>query len=495
MTERWYFGEDPVSSVFAGDVRLYPTTPPQEQIEFPIIIDGAIYQNDDLHVFASNGKDVKWPSKKTPIFVAVNGYEATDYDNPTVEPGDRIYALFDWDNSDFDLENFDYEKPEESNVQDWFYDILQIGSVASLASSDGSDITQPRQLANGNFAFAGMTANPKVIADLDISSITTMQGMFALSKFDVDISGWNTENITNMDEMFFMSTQFNHNLGNWKVENVELIVRPELSEELNQEITIEEPVGFDAGAFNWRSPRPPFTLREQIKEWFTGFPITIEGVTYTEEDAHMMVTVHGTPLGFYLMPTTNTKLLVHNGEVKRIEQQSGEDLGIDLGYHLFNTFVFIGDWGGITLDSSHSYSYMKIGSRSVGGEPEGYVNPPALPSGRIPNQLKTGEKAFYGAKFGINLPNQDLDVSNLTNMNSMFDSSAVYAGDISGWDTSNVTDMSSMFSDARFREELNWDISSWDTSNVTDMKYMFYSAGYFNSDISDWNTSKVSNMN
>ena len=210
MTERWYFGEHPVSSVFAGDVRLYPTTPPQEKIEFPIIIDGAIYQEEDLHVFASNGKDVKWPSKETPIFVAVNGYESDNYDNPTVEPGDRIYALFDWDNSDFDPENV------EEGLQNWFYDILQIGSVASLASSDGSNITQPRQLANGNFAFVGMTANPKVIADLDISNITTMEGMFAFSKFDVDISGWNTENITNMDKMFFRSTEFNHDLGNWE---------------------------------------------------------------------------------------------------------------------------------------------------------------------------------------------------------------------------------------------------------------------------------------
>ena len=83
------------------------------------------------------------------------------------------------------------------------------------------------------------------------------------------------------------------------------------------------------------------------------------------------------------------------------------------------------------------------------------------------------------------------NVSNVTNMQSMFDHCKYSGnnGDISDWDVSNVTDMSYMFSNSKY----NGDLSRWDVSNVKDMKYMFaYSK--FNGDISDWNVSNVETM-
>ena len=63
-------------------------------------------------------------------------------------------------------------------------------------------------------------------------------------------------------------------------------------------------------------------------------------------------------------------------------------------------------------------------------------------------------------------------------------------GSISGWQTSNVTNMNSMFDSAiSFNQPLNWD-----TQNVTDMSYIFNRATSFNQDISGWNTAKVTNM-
>ena len=83
------------------------------------------------------------------------------------------------------------------------------------------------------------------------------------------------------------------------------------------------------------------------------------------------------------------------------------------------------------------------------------------------------------------------DVSGVTNMNSMFSSASAFNADLSGWDVSSVTDMGSMFENAA---AFNQDISGWDVSGVTDMSSMFSSASSFNQDISGWDVSSVTDM-
>ena len=88
--------------------------------------------------------------------------------------------------------------------------------------------------------------------------------------------------------------------------------------------------------------------------------------------------------------------------------------------------------------------------------------------------------------------NQDIgrwDVSNVTNMNRMFQETS-FNQDIGGWDVSNVTDMGSMF---YYNNSFNKDIGGWDVSSVTNMSDMFTGTS-FNQDISGWDVSKVTNM-
>jgi len=83
------------------------------------------------------------------------------------------------------------------------------------------------------------------------------------------------------------------------------------------------------------------------------------------------------------------------------------------------------------------------------------------------------------------------DVSNVTNMYSMFSGAESFNQDIGDWDVSNVTNMYVMFSGA---ESFNQDIGDWDVRNVTNMGAMFFSAWNFNQDIGDWDVSIVTNM-
>ena len=93
---------------------------------------------------------------------------------------------------------------------------------------------------------------------------------------------------------------------------------------------------------------------------------------------------------------------------------------------------------------------------------------------------------FANSKFNGDI--SQWDVSNVTNMNYMF-SHSKFTGDISQWDVSNVTSMYGMFKDSVFNE----DLSKWDVSNVTGMDGMFYNS-IFNGDISQWDVSNVTDM-
>ena len=84
----------------------------------------------------------------------------------------------------------------------------------------------------------------------------------------------------------------------------------------------------------------------------------------------------------------------------------------------------------------------------------------------------------------------DIDVSNITDMSSLFEYSD-FNGNICKWVVSNVTSMEYMFFVCK---SFNQDISGWDVYNVTDMYGMFCGCKSFNQDISGWDVSNVTDM-
>ena len=99
-------------------------------------------------------------------------------------------------------------------------------------------------------------------------------------------------------------------------------------------------------------------------------------------------------------------------------------------------------------------------------------------------------KAFLNAY----LFNQDIsawNVSSVTDMSWMFANTHEFNQNIDGWDVASVTDMSWMFSGA---QAFNQDLNSWKTLSVIDMQYMFNNTPLFDGQIGNWNVNTVSNM-
>ena len=83
------------------------------------------------------------------------------------------------------------------------------------------------------------------------------------------------------------------------------------------------------------------------------------------------------------------------------------------------------------------------------------------------------------------------DLSNVTNMSSMFFGAFAANPDTSNWDVSSVVLMGDLFS---FTDAANPDVSNWDVSSVTSMQAMFWNATAANPDVSNWDVSSVTDM-
>ncbi len=100
--------------------------------------------------------------------------------------------------------------------------------------------------------------------------------------------------------------------------------------------------------------------------------------------------------------------------------------------------------------------------------------------------------AFRGCENLAGQANDSPNLSQVTDMSSMFSEANDFNQDIGNWNVSTVTDMSAMF----FKSDgFNQDIGNWDVSSVVYMNAMFGQAFAFNQDISNWDVSSVTSMN
>lgn len=116
---------------------------------------------------------------------------------------DRVLELSQWGNGQW--------KP---NLNSMFKDCKNMIITAT-------DIPNFSNVTNMNSMFWGFSQNliPN-ITSWNVSKVKDFSMMFAWSKFNTNLNGWNTASATNVYAMFSNASVFNQNLDNWKTENV-----------------------------------------------------------------------------------------------------------------------------------------------------------------------------------------------------------------------------------------------------------------------------------
>ena len=286
---------------------------------------------------------------------------------------------------------------------------------------------------------------------LDTSNVVNMRAMFAGTKFNQDISSWNTSKVTDMSHMFSGATAFNQPLNTWDVSNV------------------------------------------------TDMSYMFAGVRYRDGNIYNRISSFNKPLWKWnVSKVTNMSHMFDgarnfNQDISNWNTSSVTDMSwLFAGAVYFNKPLNNWDTSKVTT-MSHMFDSLRL----------------------VPIPAPDNSRMFYdNSSHRFNQDISSWDTSKVTDMSYMFASAVNFSQDISTWDTSKVTDMSFMFSSAKaFNQPLkswntsnvtattamfcfsrfNQEIGDWDTSKVTSMKGMFCHSP-FNQDISKWNTSKVTDM-
>ncbi len=88
-------------------------------------------------------------------------------------------------------------------------------------------LNNPFDAITGITSMRGMFSRMKIetftadINNWDVSSVESMNGIFATSLFNQDIGNWDVSNVDDMNSMFQAASLFNQDIGNWDVGNVE----------------------------------------------------------------------------------------------------------------------------------------------------------------------------------------------------------------------------------------------------------------------------------
>lgn len=265
------------------------------------------------------------------------------------------------------------------------------------------------------------------------------------TKFNSDLSGWNTSRVTLMGAMFSNAPLFNSNLAGWNVSNV----------------TSMSSMFANATSFNGTVAGWDVTSLEDANYMFDGAVNFNQPLT--DWDTVSLLEMNGMFRGAVKFNQNLSHL--KTGKVTSLDS-------VFSGATAFNGTVIGWDVSSVTSMYQTFYNAAAF-NQSVATWNTSKVT--------TFNATFSGASSFEGLVM-------NWDVSRATTMLRLFENAENFKGAIGGWNVSAVTDMTSMFKGA---SRFNSDISEWNVGNVDQMGQMFQDATVFNQRLQWWCVSKI----
>ncbi|WEV72390.1 BspA family leucine-rich repeat surface protein [Bifidobacterium sp. ESL0790] len=350
------------------------------------------------------------------------------------------------------------------------------------------------------------------LKNLDTSSVTSMRGTFNVSGLTgVDVSGWNTSNVTDMNGIFANNPNLKTlDLNDWDTTHVtdiqDMLPAGLQALRLGKKTTLKNAAGNNAFSnvsdHTWldQSTNPSSTvgntaaLATRAAGTSPAGEYIVDGFSYT----FPIACTH---------PGTNTWDTLTWSETLEGEGESAECvLSLDSGTvpnhngGILNTYV---PWTGDNVTKATVQAGVKLapntGQTTYTSGSYLFANMPKLKSADVGNLTTTGNTSMEGMFYKT--PNletltgtENWDTSSVKNMKSTFNATNLAKINVSNWNTHNVTSMNVMFTNCHELTQITG-IGDLDTSFVRNMGAMFSGDYKLTSlDLNNWNTTQVNNM-
>lgn len=119
------------------------------------------------------------------------------------------------------------QKYNESSINNRIYNIFYLSlkklkEKNNLESSYDHRIIYTGQVDDLYNLFNGINDIKGDITGWDVSNVLVMNGLFANSNFNQNISKWNVSNVHDMENMFYKNKEFNQPIGCWNVKSLHI---------------------------------------------------------------------------------------------------------------------------------------------------------------------------------------------------------------------------------------------------------------------------------
>jgi surface protein len=344
--------------------------------------------------------------------------------------------------------------------------------TGNFSGWDVSGVTSMASMFNGAIGFN------LPLESWDVSSVMNMSSMFQnATSFNQDLSSWNTAKVTNMAGMFSGATNFDQDLSSWVITGVTAVAN--FTNMLNgTQLSVPH---YNALLVSWYGQSPAanvvtFTLPSQyggceadaqaaiLAHTKLTQPTADGGKNWGISDGGLLRCAETTQ-----RPFITTRQLSAGTLPSLTLPTAGGGYGavVDWGDGTTGNYANVPT---VTHTYLASYSGQQVQVKVYGTFPRLYCY-----TNTVCKQLVSVDKwgdiawssmanAFQGASGLLIAATDTPDLTNVTNMSSMFQATVNLTGNFSGWDTSKITDMRSMFYGAT---NFDQNLSSWVITKVT----------------------------